>query len=306
MIPAMRQRGYDADYAGALVAASSTIGPVIPPSIPMIIYGATVGVSVTKLFVAGVIPGILMGVGLMIVNYFIAQKRGYRGLERSGNLLWILKKCKESALALLMPIIVLGGIYGGIFTPTESAVVGIFYALIVGIFFYRQLTLKKFAEAVIEATFLSSSVMVVLGGATTFGRVLSLERIPDLLAKTMLSVTQKPILIMLMINVVLLIAGMFIDTISNIILFAPLFVPLITTAGYNTTFFGLIMCVNLCIGFLTPPLGVNLFVAQTVAQVSLEAIIHEVLPFLIVLIAVLAILIAFPSVVMFLPNLLGL
>jgi C4-dicarboxylate transporter DctM subunit len=257
------------------------------------------------LFIAGVIPGILMGVGLMIVNYFISKKRGYRGVERGGGFLWVLKKCREGVWALLMPVIVLGGIYAGIFTPTESAVVGIFYALLVGTLVYRQLTVRKFLDSLLEAALLSATVMIVMGGATTFGRILSLERVPELLSKTMLSITRTPIVILLMINFVLLLGGMFIDTISNIILFAPLFVPLITAAGYDTTFFGLVMCVNLCIGFLTPPLGVNLFVAQSVAQVSLEAIVREVLPFLIVLLIVLIVLIAFPPITMFLPALLG-
>ncbi|MEW6624487.1 MAG: TRAP transporter large permease [Bacillota bacterium] len=305
MIPAMAARNYDKDYSASLVASAATIGPVIPPSIPMIIYGATVGVSVVKLFTAGFLPGLLMGAGLLVVNFIISKKRGYLGKPREGGIKWVLAQIWDGKWALFMPFLILGGIYGGIFTPTESAVVGTFYALIVGTFIYKDLTLKKVKDSLIEAALLSSIVMILLGGATTFGRLLTIEKIPAALASWMLGITETPILIMLMINLALLISGMFIDTISNIVLFAPLLVPIIIAVGYDPAFFGVIMTVNLCIGFLTPPLGMNLFVAQGVAKVPFESIVKQVMPFLAILIFTLGLMILFPDIVMVLPRLFG-
>jgi len=306
MIPTMKERGYPEDYSGALIAASSTIGPVIPPSIPLIIYGATIGVSVTKLFAAGFLPGVLMGMGLMIYNYFIAKKEGFKGKPREGGMKWILKECRNGLWALVMPIIILGGIYSGFFTPTEAAVVGCVYAILVGFFIYRELNMKKFIDSLLEAALMSATVMVVMGGATTFGRILTMERVPEIIANTMLSLSDNAYIIMLLINVVLLIAGMFIDTISSVILLAPIFVPIITKLGFDVTHFGIIMCINLCIGMLTPPLGVNVFVAQAISQVSFESIVRRVLPMIAILIAVLTVVVLFPNISLLLPGIMGL
>ena len=305
IIPAMRRQNYDPAYCGALLASGSTIGPVIPPSIPMIVYGATVGVSVTGLFASGVIPGILMGLVLVLYNKFVSKKRGYAPAtqdvqEKGANVF------KEAIWAIIMPVIVLGGIYAGIFTPTEVAVVGVVYALFVGKFIYHQLTLRKFLDGLLEASVLSATVMIVMGGASTFGRILTLEKVPTLLTDTLLSISSSPIVVMLMMNVLLLIAGMFIDTTSNIILFAPLLCPVATAMGFDLTYFGLVMCVNLCIGFLTPPLGVNLFVAQKISGAKLESIIKEVWPMIGILAILLVVIIAFPDLSLFLPRLLGL
>lgn len=303
LIPAMVRRGYRDDYAAAVVASASTIGPVIPPSIPMIVYAVTAGVSVTEMFLAGVVPGIIMGIGLIVVNVFISKKRGYVGVPREGGILWVFSKVKSGALALIMPVMVLGGIYTGIVTPTESAVMGIIYSFIVGMFVYKELNFEKIKGALIEAGLLSAPVMILLGGANTFGRILTLARIPAQLTDLMMGITSNGVLILLMIMGFLLITGMFIDTTSNIVLFAPLFVPIISALGYNKIFFGILMTVNLCIGFLTPPLGMNLFVAQGVAGVSLEDIVRENMPFLIVLILVLLLFLLCPGLIMFLPNL---
>lgn len=302
--PSMKKQGYDADYCGALVAAGSTIGPVIPPSIPLIVYGATIGVSVTGLFASGVIPGILMGLVLILYNKFVSKKRGYRGTDAEN--VNKLKVLKGSIWAILMPVIVLGGIYAGFFTPTEAAVVGVVYSIAVGVFVYRELTFKKFLDSLLEAAILSATVMIVMGGASTFGRILTLEKVPTLLTNLLYGVSSNPIIIMLMINFILLIAGMFIDTTSNIILFAPLFCPIVSALGYNLIYFGLVMCVNLCIGFLTPPLGVNLFVGQKVSGGTFEGVVKEVLPMILLLTLLLVVVIAFPQLSLFLPKLMGL
>lgn len=306
MIPTMKERGYAPEYSGALIAASSTIGPVIPPSIPMIIYGATVGVSVTKLFAAGLIPGILMGVSLMIYNYIVSKKRGYVGKERGGGGKWVLGVLKEGIWALLMPLIILGGIYAGLFTPTEAAVVGCLYGAIVGVVVYRQLTFKTFGEALIEAAIMSATVMIVMGGATTFGRILTMERVPEMIASGMLGLSNNKYVVMLLINLVLLVAGMFLDTISAVILLSPIFLPIILDLGFDPVHFGIIMTVNLCIGMLTPPLGVNVFVAQTISKVSFEDIVKNVLPMIAILIIALTLIVLIPQLTLFIPNLIGL
>lgn len=302
LIPAMTRENYRSDYAAAIVASASTIGPVIPPSIPMIVYGVTAGVSVSSMFIGGIVPGVIMGVSLIIINTLISKKRGYVGVPRQGGLLWIFKKIWSGLLALIMPLIVLGGIYTGVVTPTESAIIAVFYTIIIGCFVYKTLTVKKIIRALVSAASLSAPVMFLLGGATVFGRLLTLEHIPTALAKWMLGITDQRVLIMLMIMAFFLVTGMFIDTTSNIVLFAPLFCPIVQSLGYDLVFFGVLMTVNLCIGFLTPPLGMNLFVAQGISKAPVEGIVKQNMPALIMLIAVLLLIMLVPGIVTFLPN----
>ena len=289
MIGAMTAQGYSKGYSGALIAAGSTIGPVIPPSIPMIMYGVTIGVSVSYMFIAGIIPGVLMGVALMIYNYFASKKRGYKGNETkaktAGEKAVVLK---EAIPAILMPVIILGGIYSGVFTPTESAVIGVVYAIIVAVFVYHHLSWKAFCQAMFDATITSATIMILFGAANTFGRI-----------------TSSRAMIMLMINIALLIIGMFLDTISSIVLFGPIFAPIAIAIGYDPLHFGIIMVINLCIGMITPPMGGNLFVAQRVSKTSFEEIFKDTFPMIIVLYILLALLIIFPEITMFLPKLLG-
>lgn len=305
LIPAMIKRNYDTAYAGAIVASGATIGPVIPPSIPMIVFGVVGGVSVVSMFAGGLIPGILMGISLIIANRIISKKRGYQGKAREGDWRWVLKKCWNARWALLLPFIILGGIYGGVFTPTEAAVIGCVYALFTGRVIYKQLSSKDIKDAMVEAALLSCIAMFVLGGATTFGRLLTIERIPQTLAMGMLSVSSSPIVVMMLIMGFLLISGMFIDTTSNIVLFAPLFLPVIKQIGMNPVYFGVLMTVNLCIGMITPPVGVNLYVAQGVCAAPFEKIIKETMPLLLALLITMALVMIFPELVLFLPRLLG-
>ncbi|MGM8365989.1 TRAP transporter large permease [Virgibacillus sp. W0181] len=305
MVPLMAKKGYDRDYAGALVAASATMGPVIPPGITLIIYGVTVGVSITALFTAAAIPGVILGMGLIVYNYFTSKKRGYKGLGGKTSIKAIMKDAYKAKWALFLPVIILGGIYTGVFTPTEAAVVGSVYSLVVGAVVYKAINFKVLKEAFVDSALLSAIVMFLLGGATVLGRLFALERIPERIAESVLSLSDSAILIMIMINVILLIAGMFLDPTSSIILLAPLFLPIVVELGYDPVFFGVIMIINLCIGLLTPPVGMNLFVAQSIADVSFERLVVQVFPMILILIIVLIILIAFPQIVMFLPNLLG-
>ena len=278
MLPAMIEQKYSRSYSVGIVSGASIIGPIIPPSIPMIMYGVTVGVSVTKMFTAGFIPGFMLGGGLCLYNYFVSKKRGYRGNTVTMTRKEKINTFKGAIPAILMPVIVLGGIYGGIFTPTECSVVGVVYTLLVGKFIYHELTFKKLKESLVEAAITSATIMIIFGPATTFGRLLTIGKIPTMVTDAMLSFSTNKYVIMLIINVLLLIIGMFIDTNSSIVLFAPLFVPILTSLGYDIYYVGVIMVVNLCVGMLTPPLGANLFVAMRIGNISLEEALKEALP----------------------------
>ena len=304
MLPAMIEQRYSRSYSVGIVSGASIIGPIIPPSIPMIMYGVTVGVSVTKMFTAGFIPGFMLGGGLCLYNYFVSKKRGYRGNTVTMTRKEKINTFKGAIPAILMPVIVLGGIYGGIFTPTECSVVGVVYTLLVGKFVYHELTLKKLKESLVEAAITSATIMIIFGPATTFGRLLTIGKIPTMVTDAMLTFSTNKYVIMLIINVLLLIIGMFIDTNSSIVLFAPLFVPILTSLGYDIYYVGVIMVVNLCIGMLTPPLGANLFVAMRIGNISLEEALKEAMPVIGVEILILAVMILCPWLITFLPNLL--
>lgn len=303
MLPAMAAQGYGKSYSVGLISGASTIGPVIPPSIPMIMYGVTVGVSVTKMFTAGFVPGFLMGGSLMLYNYFISKKRGYRGQENHMTGKEKLQVIVKAIPAILMPVIVLGGIYGGIFTPTESAVVGVVYTLLVGVVIYRELTFETLKEALVDAGITSATIMILFGPATTFGRLLTLGHVPTMITDFMTSLTDNGLIIMLLVQIVLILAGMFIDTISSIVLLAPLFVPLLNAYGYDTIYIGVIMVVNLCIGMITPPMGANLFIAMRIGGITLEEALKEAFPIMLALFAALVLMILCPPLVTFLPSL---
>lgn len=305
MIPAMLEQGYGKTHTAALLGSGSTIGPVIPPSIPMIMFGVTIGCSTTTLFMGGVIPGIMMGVGLIIYNKFVSKKNNWRGEAVAKEKGAKLKAFKEGLGAILMPVIVLGGIYAGFFTPTESAVVGVVYALLVAQFVYKTLTWQGLKEALIEAAITSATIMILFGGANTFGRILTLGNIPNTVSEAILSMTDSKLVIMLIINILLLILGMFIDTNSCVILFAPIITPILVQLGYDPIFIGVMMVVNLCIGMLTPPMGPNLFITMKIAGVSLEQTIKDAIIQIAILYVVLAIMIIFPDTILILPKLFG-
>jgi C4-dicarboxylate transporter DctM subunit len=305
LIPAMVKRGYDAGYAGTLVAAGATIGPVIPPSIPMIIYSVIAGTSVVTLFAAGALPGVLMGGMLILFNYIISKKRGYLGKERQGGIRWVLQQCWKAKWALFLPFLILGGIYGGVFTPTEAAVVGCVYALLTGHFVYHQLSFENLFGAFVEAGLLSCLSMFILGGATTFGRLLTMEGIPQMLAAKMIGISSSPLVLMTIIMLFLLVTGMFIDTTSNVVLFTPLFLPIVKAAGFSPIVFGVVMTMNLCLGMITPPVGVNLYVAQGISKAPFELMIKESIPLAFALLIAVGLTILFPEIALMLPRALG-
>lgn len=303
MIPLMVEKGYHKEFCAPLLACGGSIGPIIPPSIPLLVYGVLANVSVAKLFIGGFLPGILMAAGLMIYCYFIGKKRHYIGRDKKAKFSEVLKAAKDAFLALLMPLIIIGGIMSGLFTPTESATVAVFYALIVGMFVYKELKVRDIWPALVDCAKATGQVLVVVAFASLFTWVLTVNNIPQAVSAFLGSAIKSRFMMLLVINIILLIAGTFIDTTSAIVIFTPLFLPLVQSFGVDLVHFGLIMAVNLTIGMCTPPLGVDLFVAGSIAKIPLKAQFKDLWPMLIVLIIILFIITYIPQIVLVLPNL---
>ncbi len=279
MIPEMDERGYDREFATGLTAVAGTIGVIIPPSIPFVIYGVVSQTSVGDMFKAGIIPGILIGIALMIVCGIISRKRGYKGVERTAKIsLW--RTFLDSFWALLAPIIILGGIYTGKFTPTEAAVVATVYSLFAGIFIYKELTLKIIIDSLRETANMNGYTGMALGFSMSFASYLAMEQIPGRVAEALLGSVESGWLLMALMMLVLLIVGCFIDNISSCLILTPVMLPVAVGIGVDPVHFGITMTVALAIGFVTPPYGVNLFVAAGVSKVKIEAISKAALPFL--------------------------
>jgi C4-dicarboxylate transporter DctM subunit len=291
-IPEMRKEGYEEGYATAISAAAGTIGVIIPPSIPFVIYGVVANASIADLFLAGIVPGVMIGLVLMLVNYVTARKYGYGNISNF-DIMKALRTLKDSIWALLVPVIILGGIYGGFFTPTESAVVGILYSLIVGFFIYKELTLKLLYEALRDTVLINGQSTFLVGLSLSFARYLTMAQVPNKVAVSILSL-DNPIVIMLMINLLLLLVGCFIDNISSTVILTPILLPIVVGLGISPVQFGIIMTVNLAIGFITPPYGVNLFFASAIANVSIEKIARRILPMIGVMVVVLMLLTYMP------------
>ena len=303
MVPAMHSQKYRLDFAAAVCACAGCISVIIPPSNPMVIYGVAGNVSIGRLFLAGIIPGAMVAIALMIPAYFISQKNGWKGNPSKRTAGSLLKAFNQAKWALLVPVIIMGGIYGGIFTPTESAAVASLYALIVGLFIYKEFTWKDIPGLFRAAAITVAPLLLIVGMATFFGQLISLLGIPMKMAKTLTSLTTNPILLMLLINLFLLFVGMIMETVAAIVLLTPILLPLVVQLGFDPVHFGIIMIINLAVGFITPPLGVNLFVANSISDVPSERIFAASMPFVISMIITLAILIIFPQLTLWLPNL---
>ena len=280
MLPEMEKRGYDRAFSTGLTATAGTIGVIIPPSIPFVIYGVASGTSVGDMFKAGFIPGILIGVGLMIVCWVISKKRGYKGIEQTKSEESFLKTFLDTLPALMAPIIILGGIYGGIFTPTEAAVVATVYSLIVGKFVYHELNWKIVYESYRSTADMNGFTGLALGFSMSFAAYLTMEQIPSKVASVVLSAVSSPVAIIALIIVILLVVGCFIDNISSCLILTPVFLPMVKAIGMDPVHFGIMMTVALAIGFVTPPYGVNLFVASAVAKLKIEQVSKAAIPFL--------------------------
>jgi C4-dicarboxylate transporter, DctM subunit len=301
-IKAMKDGGFDETFAGAVVASSSTIGPVIPPSIPMVIYGALAEVSVGKLFLGGVIPGVMMGLGIMIIIYVLSVKRGYRAEQRA-TAAQVLRAGIDGFLGLLAPGIIMGGILGGVFTPTEAAVAAVIYALVVGAIVYRELDLTRLAAILWDTVDQTVRVMFIIAAAGMFGWLLIYIRAPQAIVEGLTSLTSSPAVILLILNIILLVLGCFMEGIAIMLLTVPIFMPVLARFGVDPVHFGVVMTLNLMIGLLTPPVGMVLYAVSTIAGVPVVKLAWELVPFMIVLVGVLILITYVPGFVTWLPGL---
>jgi C4-dicarboxylate transporter DctM subunit len=300
MIPVMVKQGYDKKFATAVVVSAGSIGVIIPPSIPMVIYGVTGSVSIGNLFIAGIFPGILVGIGLIGWTYIYSRRMKYRGTSEKTTLKGIAVAFWDAKWALLIPVIILGGIYGGYFTPTEAAVIAVVYGLFAGMVVYKQLKIKDLPGVLSSAALTTATVLIIVGTATAFGRLLTIEQIPSQVASAMMSVSNNTYVIMLLITLLLLVIGCFMDTLAAIIILTPILLPVAYTLGIDPVHFGIIMVVNLAIGFITPPLGVNLFVGSGISGLSIEALSKAVIPFFIAMLFTLMMITYIPQISLFL------
>ncbi len=304
LIPAMKKEGYDTDFAAAVTATSSTIGPIIPPSIPFIIYGVLAEVSIASLFLAGFVPGVLLGLFQMGVVGYYSRKRQYpKG--RLPSLKESLKGVGDAVLVLMLPIIILGGILSGIFTPTESACIASFYALFISFFVYRDIRVRDLPRILINTGATSSLVMLVISMASIFSWLLAVEEVPQLVTEIVLKATANKYLILLFLNAILLIVGTFMETGASLIILTPVLLPLMVQIGVDPLHFGVILVLNLVIGLTTPPVGVCLFIACSIGRTSLERLSRAILPFLLASIVVLLICTYWESLIMAIPIYFG-
>ncbi|MEY4749788.1 MAG: hypothetical protein RIQ60_2002 [Pseudomonadota bacterium] len=302
LIPALIEHGYPKNYAAALQATAAELGVIIPPSIPMILFGVSAEVSIGELFVAGFGPGLLIGGVLMVFVHLYCRWRGW-GLRDGDGRLSVGVAMRQAAWALLMPVIILGGIYGGVFTPTEASVVAVFYALLVGMFIHRELGLAELLPVLRKSVISSAVIMFIIANAGLFAFLITRAGVPDAIGAWLTEVLQSPTWFLFGVNAALFVIGMFIETSAAIIVLAPILVPVARHFGVDPVHFGTIMVVNLALGMITPPFGVNLFAACTVAKTSLDQIIKYLLPFVAVVLGCLMVITYVPSISLGLRNL---
>lgn len=302
LIPGMIRRGYDPKFAGATQAVAGELGVIIPPSIPMILYGVTASVSIGDLFMAGFVPGILIGFALIITVYVLSKKHDYVREPRK-SLKEIIVAMKEAIFALLMPVIILGGIYGGIFTPTEAAGVAVGYAFIVGVVVYKEIRLSELAKIFTQSAVTTATIMFIISSAGLFGWIMTRANVPQMVAQFFMNISENPIIFLLLVNLFLIIVGMFMETNASIIILAPLLLPVATQLGIDPVHFCIIMIVNLALGMCTPPLGVNLFISSQIAKIRLDQISRGMLPYYGVLLVTLMLITFIPALSIGLVNL---
>jgi C4-dicarboxylate transporter DctM subunit len=301
MVPPMKKKGYSTEFAAACVASSGVIGLLIPPSINMVLYGVITGASIGKMFLGGIIPGLIMSAALMIVNYVVAKRHGFVG-ETAPTTKEAWKATRESFFAMLMPVIILGGIYGGIFTPTESAVVAAAYGLFVGMFIYRELDFKKLCNVILSTAKSSAIIMLLVSLAHCFSYILASEQIPQAITRIMLEISRDPHVLLLLICASLLVVGTFLDNAVAVVLMTPILFPVTASAGIDPVFFGVLLVLTLAIGQITPPVGLCLFVACNIANITIEKISVASIPYLCIMLVVMLIILFFPELVLFIPD----
>jgi C4-dicarboxylate transporter DctM subunit len=305
LIPAMVSAGYNKGYSAALMATSGAIGIIIPPSIPMIVYAVQAEVSVGTMFMSGFIPGILYGIGLIVLNFVVSKKNNYKGSDKPKSIKEIWQAFKEAFFALLMPFIILGGIYGGVFTATEAAGISVVYGFIIGMFVYKELKVKDIPSVLIKAGIGSAVVIFIVMCASVFSYVIVTEALPVKIVEFASQYLHGPFGVLLLINIILLIAGCFLDATSAIIVLVPLLLPLALSVNVNPVHFGIIMVVNLAIGLITPPVGLDLFVACNIAKINISEIVSKLWWLLFVTIAILMLITYIPSISLILPRFFG-
>jgi len=301
-IKAMTDEGYPLPFSAAVTAASATIGPIIPPSVPLLIYGVLADVSIGRLFVGGFIPGFLMAGALMVMIRWMAHKRGF-GAHRAPTVREFVLKTQKAFLSLMTPVILFGGMMIGVFTPTEAAFIAATYALTLGVFIYREIPLRQLPRIFLDTVETNAVVLMLVMTASLMGYVLARAQVPQQLGAWMLGTTKNPLMILLMINIFLLIVGCFMEALAALIILVPVFLPIIQSVGIDPVHFGVVMVLNLMIGTLTPPVGIVLFVVARVANLPFEVVTRATAPFLIPLIVVLGLITVFPPLVLWLPTL---
>jgi len=301
-IRAMFDEGYDKSFSAAVTAASSTIGPIIPPSVPMVIYGVISGTSIGALFMGGIIPGVIMGVGMMVTIFIIARKRSMNVKRPKPSLKELGEASAQALPSLFLPVIILGGIWGGVFSPTEAAAVAVVYSALLGFLVHRELKPKDAAPILYSAGKSTAAIMLIVAAAGLYGWLISTEQVPQLVRTFLLGVSDNPIVIILIINVILLIMGMFMELIAILTITVPVFLPIATALGLDPVYFGILVVLNLMIGFLTPPFGLNVFIMQKISKVPFYSIVRELVPFMAVLLVTLLLMVFFPQLVMAIPN----
>ena len=305
MIPYMVDEGYDLKFATAVTTCAGILGAIIPPSIPMVIYGVAAHASVGKMFIGGFGPGILCMCLLILTVRYIAKKHGWQGSgERfSFRIAWA--SFREATWALLVPIIILGGIYGGIFTPTESAAVAVVYGIFVGIYVYKELQWGQLHSHLVSSALMTGAVLIIASTATMLGRLMTIEQIPDMIATGLMAVSNNKYVILMLLNVFLFFVGMVMDTLGAILILAPLLVPLVIKLGLDPVHFGMVMVLNLVIGFVTPPVGINLFVACALTKVDFLQLSKACVPFICALLVAQILVTLIPAITLWLPTMLG-
>jgi len=306
LIPAMAKEGYDRPYAAGITAGSSLIGPIIPPSIFMVLYGSMTNQSIGGLFVAGIIPGLILGIAFMIMNYYYARKYEYPVSNEKAGLIKILKTAWQSIIALIAPIIIIGGIITGVVTPTEAGAVAVFYTAIVGFFITKKLSIKDFVKSVNETVRNTSVVFVIMGSAAVFSWLLKWEQVPQKFAGALLSLTTNNTVLLIILSAMIFVIGMFMEEIAALILLTPVVAPVAMLAGIDPFHFGIVMTLNITIALITPPMGACVYIVSAVGKVKLETLFRKIWPFVAVAMAVLFIIILFPALVTTLPRLFNL
>ncbi len=302
-IPFMVKSGYDREFAVAVTGASSIIGPIIPPSIQMILYGMIAEQSIGRLFVGGAIPGLVMGLFLMVTVYYYAVRKNYPVDSRRASFRAIWTSFKKSFFALITPLIILGGIISGVFTPTEAAVVAVVYAFILTFFVYKTLNLRQLGRIIIGSAATTALILVVMGAASVFGWIITVENLPSQIHDLITGITNQRWVVLLILNIVFLLAGCIFDVCAVILVFTPMVLPILTAYGIDPVHWGVVEVLNVCIGFLTPPFGVGLYILSEISGLSVAKVAKAIFPFIIPLLATLALITYVPQLVLWLPGL---